>query len=287
MGKRIDLTGRRFGKLVVTGYSHSLKEDYGVTRAIWNCVCDCGNEIQVKADLLRNGHVRSCGCLKLEHEPKEDLTGQRFGRLTVIRIARRNKYKKILWECLCECGNKTEVISSQLKNGQTKSCGCLKRELTSERKTIHGLSHSKIRSIWKNMISRCENPKRKQYKDYGGRGITVCEEWHDLQTFAEWAYTNGFDENAEHHQCTLDRIDVNGNYEPSNCRFVDMKVQCRNKRYNHLIEYNGVVKTLAEWSEITGIGRDKIKYREEHGLPLFERRNLSESSIKQNLHKQF
>lgn len=270
--KRFDLTGKTFGYLTVTSYSHSEKTPYGSSCAIWNCHCKCGKTIQVKSDLLRNGKTKSCGCLRHEVKPREDLSGKKFGRLTVIKLHGRNASQKITWDCKCECGKMTVVIGAELKKGTTKSCGCYKTDKAKSR-AKHGLSNSRLRSKWRFMIQRCENPKSVSYKNYGGRGIKVCDEWHDLNTFAKWAFENGYQEVNNKHEYTIDRIDVNGNYEPSNCRFVNMKKQCRNKRYNHLITYNSETKTLAEWSELTGINRSTIAYREKHDLPLFEERN--------------
>lgn len=266
MGKRIDLIGKRFGKLVVVSYSRTQKEKCGATRAIWNCQCDCGNTIEVKAGLLANGKVKSCGCLKHERSYKfEDLSGNRFGRLVVLELEKPIN-RRTMWKCRCDCGNIVTVDAYSIKSGHTKSCGCLHREVAKETITKHGLSHSKVRRTWKNMISRCENKKCSQYGDYGGRGITVCEEWHDLEIFAKWAYANGFSEEKTKSEQTIERKDVNGNYEPSNCCFVTMKEQNNNKRNSRRISCNGETHTLSEWSEITGINRTTIAWRLNKGL---------------------
>lgn len=159
-----------------------------------------------------------------------DLSGQRFGRLTVIELAKERKNGRIMWICQCECGNYTEVRGTNLSCGHIKSCGCLKKEYTSSRST-HKQSQSRLYGVWHGMINRCYNPKTINYKDYGGRGITVCEEWRSsFQSFSDWAYSNGYDKNAPRNQCTLDRINPNGDYCPENCRWATWDMQMNNTR---------------------------------------------------------
>lgn len=182
-----------------------------------------------------------------------DLTGQRFERLTVIERA-ENAGRTTRWKCVCDCGNVTIVRQPDLKSGRTLSCGCLFSEQLAERNAKHGLSKTRICNIWRSMKDRCYNSNCKAYKNYGGRGIRVCDEWlNDLKGFYDWSMTNGYEENL-----TLDRIDVNGNYEPSNCRWADRTTQANNTRSNHLIEYDGKTQTIAEWSRETGIKQHTI-----------------------------
>lgn len=265
MGKRIDLTGKRFGRLIVTGYAFTRTESWGGKVAIWNCICDCGNKTTVKSELLRNGKVKSCGCLKHKHSYNfQDLTGQRFGRLTVVELHGSGENNTV-WKCKCDCGNGCFVTTHNLRNGNTKSCGCFRKESSRKRLTTHGLSYTKLRKTWHNMIQRCENPNSTSYKNYGGRGIKVCPEWHDLESFAKWAYGNGFSECDKSDQ-TIERIDVNGNYEPGNCCFATREQQANNKRNNRRITHGEETHTVAEWSRITGIHQSTIKWRLNQGM---------------------
>ena len=165
----------------------------------------------------------------------KDLSGQKFGKLTAIKRVGNTNYGQPLWECKCECGNITLVCGQHLREKRVKSCGCLKKSK---------ISNKRLYRIWGTMRHRCQNPKRKDYKYYGARGIKVCEEWGDFSTFYEWAINNGYNDTL-----TLDRVDANGNYEPSNCKWATMKEQGNNKTNNHLITYNGETKTIAQWAE--------------------------------------
>lgn len=159
-----------------------------------------------------------------------DLTGMVFGRLTVIEQHGMTKDRHILWKCECECGKYKNVSSRELRMGHTKSCGCLQKEKLRERRFKHGDRDSRLYSVWKSMKKRCENQNHKDYRWYGAKGVVVCDEWHDYSTFKEWAIKNGYNENAKYGECTIDRIDPYGNYEPNNCRWVSMSEQAKNKR---------------------------------------------------------
>ena len=168
----------------------------------------------------------------------KDLTGKRFGRLTVIEQAGRGKYRHVLWKCVCDCGKETYVTSNQLVTGRTKSCGCLHEEFIGNISRKHSGSNDRLYNIWEAMKKRCNNQHCPDYKNYGAVGVTVCDEWYDYGTFRTWALANGYDPNAEFSKCTIDRINPFGNYEPSNCRWVDMKVQRNNQRSHYLEREN-------------------------------------------------
>ena len=192
----------------------------------------------------------------------KDLKGQRFERLTVLERDCLSEKGKVRWICICDCGNHVSVLSRSLLGGMTQSCGCLQRETVKKTMYKHGRYKSRLYHVWDGMKSRCYRPNTSCYENYGGRGITVCNEWrNDFKAFYEWAIANGYDENAEHGECTLDRINVDGNYEPSNCRWVSEKVQANNTSRNRMITAFGQTKTLAQWSELTGIGYGALCWR--------------------------
>lgn len=185
----------------------------------------------------------------------DNLTGKKYGRLTVLGLSEKKSGRKSYWVCECECGNKKLVRSDCLKKGQVQSCGCMKKEQDRVNlgRTTHGDtpvgSHKRLWQIWQGMKQRTSNQNKKSYAKYGGRGITVCDEWRDSYiAFKEWAFANGYDENL-----TIERIDVNGNYEPGNCRWATQKEQCNNRRSNVLIEWQGKTQNIEQWAEETGI----------------------------------
>ena len=160
---------------------------------------------------------------------KKDISGQKFGRLLVLeRLGTKNRHTKYL--CKCDCGAEKIVDASNLKSGCTQSCGCLHREISVQVNTVHGERKTRLYAVWRSMCQRCTNPKNRDYKNYGGRGIRVCESWLKFPAFSEWAYASGYDANAVRGVCTIDRVDVDGDYKPSNCRWVDMKTQAANRR---------------------------------------------------------
>lgn len=156
----------------------------------------------------------------------KDLTGQKFGKLIVIKKVSKDKYGHTMWLCECDCGNKKIVLGKCLRNGATRSCGCYHKKQVSKLNLKHGKSNLRIHKIWSNIKQRCFNKNNLRYQYYGARGITICDEWkEDFMSFYNWAMTNGYKDNL-----SIDRIDVNGNYEPSNCRWATQSEQNANTR---------------------------------------------------------
>ena len=173
---------------------------------------------------------------------KIDLKGLKFGRLDVISEAGRDAAGNMAWLCRCSCGNEKVMSSNNIRSGASMSCGCFRLEQLRKKVTRHGMRHTKIYNIWLCMIQRCTNPLNTGYDNYGGRGIQVCDRWRDFRLF----YAD-MGEPLEGMQ--IDRIDVNGNYEPGNCRWINKKGQARNKRTTRILTYQGKSQSLAEWSE--------------------------------------
>lgn len=182
-----------------------------------------------------------------------DLTGQRFGRLTVMGRAENTPSGQARWRCQCNCGKESTVAGQHLRNGVVVSCGCYSSEKSSERaivrNTTHGKYYTRLHRIWSNMKNRCYNHKHRFYARYGGRGITVCDQWmYDFQKFWNWAISNGYQDNL-----SIDRIDNEKGYSPDNCRWVLQKEQARNKSNVALVEIDGIAKSLPEWCEQYGV----------------------------------
>lgn len=190
---------------------------------------------------------------------KSDLAGQQFGKLTALRIDNSKPTGSgFYWICQCNCGNKKSIRMDALVAGRTKSCGCIPTG-----KIKHGQSRSKLYSVWIGIKMRCYNPHEPAYRHYGKRGIQMCEEWRNsFQPFFDWAIEHGYSEGL-----SIDRIDNNGNYEPTNCRWVTQKEQNSNKRDTVFISWNGMTLSMREWSDITGINIRTINYRYRAGWP--------------------
>lgn len=245
------MIGQRFGKLLVVEYYGRKGKN---NKKYYLCKCDCGNEKVICEYNLRNGHTKSCGCLKHKESVKRvDLSNKRFGKLTAMRFSRIGERGTTFWLCRCDCGKEIEVTYNNLKSGNTRSCGCWHE--------THGETGTRLYKCWQDMKSRCECFKDVSYRYYGAKGIIVCEEWRNSYlTFKDWALNNGYTD-----AFTIDRIDVNGNYEPNNCRWVDRNTQSNNKNNNVYIEYNGEKMTLRQfarkYTEPKGISYKALWYR--------------------------
>ena len=184
--------------------------------------------------------------------------GQRYGRLTVIGdggyYVYPNGKRRKKWLCQCDCGNKVSVEGTNLKCGNSQSCGCKNTDTIRERSKTHGGRNERLYSIWTNMKQRCMSEKNKSYSDYGARGVTICDEWiESYSLFRDWAISNGYDERLPFYECSLDRIDVDGPYSPDNCRWANAKEQARNRRNTITFSYGDETLSLSEWAERTGI----------------------------------
>lgn len=248
MGKALDMVGKRFGRLVVLERAGNAG-----ACAAWKCRCDCGNEIVTNGSCLRRGQTRSCGCLV--EDRVMDLTGQRFGMLTVLERA-GHKRNRVAWRCRCDCGKEVIVCALDLRNGSKKSCGCMKGAWIAKARTKHGMVGSRLYRIWAGVKKRCLNEHDVEYHNYGGRGISVCSEWMEFEPFREWALANGYANDL-----TIDRIDMNGNYCPENCRWTTYKVQANNRRNNRFVEFDGRRQTIAQWAEELGMEYTSLLYR--------------------------
>ena len=182
--------------------------------------------------------------------PVINLLGKKFNRLTVVARAENNKQGKTRWLCKCECGNTKIILGDSLRSGKTTSCGCVHSEISKQvfkkKSTKHDMCYSRIYKIWRGIEQRCYYPKHASYKYYGAKGIKVCQEWlEDFMNFYNWAINNGYSDDL-----TIDRINVNGNYEPNNCRWINSKEQARNRGNNHLFTFRGETHCITEWAEI-------------------------------------
>lgn len=252
----IDLTGQRFGRLEVIKFDGYGQKKNGSRFRNWLCKCDCGNYKVIKTEYLKSGETKSCGCLQKD-VVSHHYEGRKFGNLTVIERVGRDKSGCVLWRCKCDCGNDFITTSTYLRRGHSTNCGCKSQEKRRGKIKTHGMTGSKIYSVWKNMRNRCSNPQNRKYRIYGARGISVCDEWEEsFSAFYEWAMSHGYKEGL-----TIDRIDNDGNYSPENCRWVTNKEQQNNKRNNNFLTINGATKTLKEWSEEIGINYSTLRNR--------------------------
>lgn len=185
------------------------------------------------------------------------IIGKKFGLLTVKSYHHSNKNGGTWWLCECDCGKEKVVYRGNLTSGDTISCGCYHKAHNSEYGFKHGKSKDKMYKIWSGMVQRCTNPNASNYKRYGGRGITVCDEWrNNPKLFIDWAYSHGYKNGL-----TLDRIDNDSGYSPNNCRWITPKQQSENSRASKMITYNGITHNISDWSKILGVNRETLRYR--------------------------
>lgn len=187
-----------------------------------------------------------------------DLTGNRYGRLVVVSRQPNDANRKSMWLCLCDCGTYKVVGGASLTRRLTQSCGCIVREKQSQKK--HGDTGKRLYAIWVHMRQRIRDRNTEYYKNYGGRGISICSEWDDYQIFKKWALENGYSDHL-----TIDRINVNGDYSPENCRWITMKAQSNNKRDNIRLTCEGATLTVAQWAEKFGVTPGALHYRIHQG----------------------
>lgn len=251
-----DLTGKRFGRLVVQELSSNAGERRGT---FWHCLCDCGTEVDVNAYSLKVGDTRSCGCLAKEVQQKTgasskgrpskrllDLTGQRFGRYVVLKRAANSARGMTRWLCRCDCGNERIVNAAHLRSGHSMSCGCLGLEHATQAKVKHGMSKTPLYRVFLTMHNRCELKSVKGYKRYGGRGIKVCPDWEHFEPFCSWAMENGYSQGLE-----IDRIDPDKGYCPENCRWITASENASRAHFKHggsgtpiYARYRNLIKAL-------------------------------------------
>lgn len=251
MSKSIDLTGQTFNNLTVI---HRAKNNK-FRQTCWKCQCRCGNVTFVPTNRLLTGRIKSCGCLNSERRLKQiiEVIGQKFGQLTVIKHI-ENKNGHAYMECLCSCGKTTITTINRLKSGSTKSCGCLNKGINAiMKRLIHGMESSSEYRTWKHMKERCYNPTDKSFKNYGGRGIKVCDEWKE--SFSKFYSHIGPKPSKKY---TIERIDNNLGYFPGNVRWATMREQSNNRRSNYTITLHEHTKTMIQWSRFVGINNGTL-----------------------------
>ena len=263
---KFNLVGNVYGDMKVISIdelaTESSRERFGKKATMWKAQClKCGYEVSMrKCDLDGIVKRNASGCNRCFGN---NILGNTYGRLTVIDFPiSRNGQREWLCECNCDKHTKLRVSYVQLRTGNTQSCGCIRIEKLidwnhANRKYDPNCdSNSRLYGIWTNLKRRCLNPNLKEYKYYGGKGVKVCDEWYEWELFKNWALSNGYKEDL-----TIDRIDVNGNYEPSNCRWVTMDVQANNKSNNKYIAYQGRTQSLADWCKELDLDYDRTKQR--------------------------
>lgn len=252
MAREIEV-GALFGRLTVKDIT------FVSGRRLLHCQCTCGKYKTVRSDHVLNGVSLSCGCLR-----RDDITGQRFGRLVALSYEGVDRYRRALWRCLCDCKTETIVPLQILKVGDRRSCGCLYRDT---RKKAQFNTKSKEYSTWKGMRQRCSNPKVSGYPYYGGRGIRVCEEWNKKEGFVAFLADMGCAPSPEH---SIDRINPSGDYSPENCRWATRTEQAENRRKKVRYTYKDETRSLTEWARLLNKDYTVLRTRIIRGGKSFE-----------------
>lgn len=266
MGIFVDLSGHRFVKLVVVERVENHITSGGQSKVMYKCRCDCGKEFVATAGKLKSGTTTHCpDCVSYDYE---DFTGRKIGKLKVLeRVGYTGKNNdRIAWKCRCDCGKIIVKSSGDLKRKNVKMlhCGCLRGMTVKHGHMVkHEKSKTRLYKIYNGMKSRCYCENFTDYQDYGGRGIYMSDEWlgeNGFENFYKWAVNNGYSR-----ELSIDRIDVNGNYEPSNCRWADDIMQANNKRNNHYLVYDGRKQTIAQWAREYGMSYSMLCNRIRRG----------------------
>lgn len=238
----MDLSNKQFGDYFILDRYYR----EGDKHILWNYICTCGERGYIRQENIKDS-------IKCNH--KEKVVGKKYGRWTVLEELEENSNHKRIVRCQCSCDKKTiqDTYLDNLRSGKSKSCGCI----VIEKNTTHGLSNDRLYTIHKGILARCGTPTHRDYKNYGARGICVYEEWkNDFMSFYSWAINNGYMENL-----TLERKDVNGNYEPNNCTWITIEEQQLNKRDTIYVEHDGIRERLSDLSKRVGILHKTLKYR--------------------------
>lgn len=267
---RWDPVGMNIGSLKVLREVEHVRHPNGKTSRRFECLCKCGNYTYVLADNLKRRANITCGhCGRANYE-YEIIPGAKYGKLTILKeIQSKKDYlsrRVRMVECKCECGNTHITSFRNLRYGICRSCGCLSKETVIKRSTKHGLSHKHpLYGVWKGIKERCKCQTNRAYSDYGGRGITVCEQWDkNFKEFFDWSLANGWKEGL-----SIDRIDNNKGYNPENCRFVNSVIQARNKRNNHPVVHDGKEwHCLSQFCEDMGLDYKIVQQRLYRGMSL-------------------
>lgn len=250
--------GERYGLLTV------IERPAGHGDYRWKCQCECGNTTYALINNMKRGVTKSCGCLH-----QNDLTGKKFGRLTVLKRVEKLSNGHSKWLCICDCGNIRVAFDTNLKKSYEVSCGCVRREKYISEAKYKGASKDDLYKIWASMIKRCYNPKATNYPYYGGRGIRVCDDWIDKKNgyflFKGWALTHGYEEGL-----SIERVNYDGDYTPDNCTWIPRKEQMKNTRRTHKLTYKGRTMCLTDWAIELNMNRGTLTDRLARGMTVEE-----------------